>query len=502
MKSKRPMRADRVPHTMNPGKEKTLLRFVRDYRTMARAVGRVQWRNFFETGAANKYLPAKHLNHQCGAAAVQMATLQVQEQIDGWISNRANEFRERVTRSTLPDDTRHELHIINRRHAWFSREPVVMGGADIPIATRALARSIMRQVMTRHRRPDLSRLSPRLDAPIVTIASSKNATAAPLWASFKLVGRPGRIHVPLHPDEHARARGGTRSNTLLLCNETHGLSIRLVQDMTAPFAASRAAYKPRTAQLGIDFGLSTLLASSAGDRIGRGIIADLIRLDRQITGIARHRMRSGGRPSDSARYNRLVEVHAPAEIVVERLDFRSPSLSRRMNRVVQNCGRPIFRAKLADLHDRFGIEAVEVPSPYTSQECSSCHYVDRRNRRSQSEFHCRFCGGRKHADANAARVIAQRRSLGLDTATPGKAAILAGLVRQFSERWKRPHGGADDPRFSNPYFTDWASAARKSLHKSDKAQKKRLLSEVTTASTKRRRRSPSRCSSARSTPSL
>ncbi|HYA26995.1 MAG TPA: hypothetical protein VEE82_03265 [Thermodesulfovibrionales bacterium] len=31
--------------------------------------------------------------------------------------------------------------------------------------------------------------------------------------------------------------------------------------------------------------------------------------------------------------NRIVDIYKPAEIVVERLDFRSPELSRRMNRV-------------------------------------------------------------------------------------------------------------------------------------------------------------------------
>ena len=405
-----------------------------------------------------------------------MATPQVQEQIDGWLSNRANEFRDCVTHLTLPDTVRHQLHTINRRQAWFSREPLSLRGMEVPADVRRLARSIMRHVMSRRHRPNLSRLAPLLDSRIATIAEATKAKAAPLWASFKVVGQPGRIHVPLHPSKYAcpegtpqgaKARGGQRSNTLLLCTNPHGLSVRLVQDMSLPFAASRAAYAPRMECLGVDFRLSTLLASSRGDRMGRGVIVDLIRLDRQITGIARHRMRSGGKPGDSRRYralvrrvrgmlrtrinaalNRLVVVHSPAELVVERLDFCSPDLSRQMNPFVQNCGRASFRAKLADLGERFGIEAAEVASPYTSQECASCGYVDRRNRLSQSEFRCRFCGSQKHADVNAGRVITRRRSAGLDAASRGcrngtpqgvKAAILAELVRRFCARrlWRR-----------------------------------------------------------------
>ncbi|MBO0738437.1 MAG: transposase, partial [Alphaproteobacteria bacterium] len=114
-------------------------------------------------------------------------------------------------------------------------------------------------------------------------------------------------------------------------------------------------------------------------------------------------MRSGDKPRNSARYrrlvtrvrgmlrsrinaalNRLVTVRKPAVLRLERLDFRSPHLSRRMNRPVTNCGRAVFKAKLVDLEERFGILADQMPSPYTSQECSKCGYIDRANRRSQS----------------------------------------------------------------------------------------------------------------------
>ena len=37
---------------------------------------------------------------------------------------------------------------------------------------------------------------------------------------------------------------------------------------------------------------------------------------------------------------------------LERLDFRMPGLSRRMNRILTNCGRGVLRAKLQDLEER------------------------------------------------------------------------------------------------------------------------------------------------------
>lgn len=61
-----------------------------------------------------------------------------------------------------------------------------------------------------------------------------------------------------------------------------------------------------------------------------------------------------------------------------------------------------YKAKLA------GVPVVFVNPAYTSQECSGCHHVDRRNRPNQSSFACRACGLTMHADRNASRNIAAR----------------------------------------------------------------------------------------------
>jgi hypothetical protein len=104
---------------------------------------------------------------------------------------------------------------------------------------------------------------------------------------------------------------------------------------------NRAAYTPDIDNIGVDFGRATLLTTSEGDLYGRGLLADLVRIDRQNTGIARHRQRAGGKPRDSERYRRLVtrlrgmlktrinralnsivEDRKPAELTVEHLNAR------------------------------------------------------------------------------------------------------------------------------------------------------------------------------------
>jgi putative transposase len=64
-----------------------------------------------------------------------------------------------------------------------------------------------------------------------------------------------------------------------------------------------------------------------------------------------------------------------------------------------------YKARLA------GISFVCVDPAYTSQACNECGYCDKANRRSQSEFVCRWCGHVAHADTNAARNIRSRASV-------------------------------------------------------------------------------------------
>jgi len=61
-----------------------------------------------------------------------------------------------------------------------------------------------------------------------------------------------------------------------------------------------------------------------------------------------------------------------------------------------------YKAKLA------GVPFVQVNPAYTSQTCSTCGFIDKKNRRSQAQFTCGRCGFVEHADHNAARNIAFR----------------------------------------------------------------------------------------------
>ncbi|MER6175799.1 transposase [Streptosporangium sp. NPDC001681] len=57
---------------------------------------------------------------------------------------------------------------------------------------------------------------------------------------------------------------------------------------------------------------------------------------------------------------------------------------------------------------RAGVALVYVDPAYTSQACSACGHVDKKNRPDQAGFACTSCGFAEHADVNAARNIASR----------------------------------------------------------------------------------------------
>lgn len=69
-----------------------------------------------------------------------------------------------------------------------------------------------------------------------------------------------------------------------------------------------------------------------------------------------------------------------------------------------------LRAFIAYKAILYGVEVRVVDPHNTSRECSECHHVDKKNRKTQSLFSCQKCGHEEHADTNASKVISFRAS--------------------------------------------------------------------------------------------
>ena len=77
---------------------------------------------------------------------------------------------------------------------------------------------------------------------------------------------------------------------------------------------------------------------------------------------------------------------------------------------------------IADKATRAGVVLVHVDPAYTSQQCSACGHIDKRNRPDQATFRCTSCGFAEHADVNAACNIAARGVAGWAAVSPPHAA--------------------------------------------------------------------------------
>lgn len=151
--------------------------------------------------------------------------------------------------------------------------------------------------------------------------------------------------------------------------------------------------------------------------------------------------------------NVIIKIYKPKRIIIERLDFRSPELSKRLNRMIQNFGKRYIKQKLERLQQLYGIEVIEVNPAYTSQECSSCGYVDKRNRKDTQEFECKACGNKTNAQINGAKNILKRSSLGSLYLT--KKQVLKMLTVRYLERLKGCKSPPLDVIKDNPYFKDY-----------------------------------------------
>ena len=185
--------------------------------------------------------------------------------------------------------------------------------------------------------------------------------------------------------------------------------------------------QPVNGFLGVDLGIVNIATSSDGDRAAGA------RLNRYRQRQQRLRARLQAKQTSSARRllkkRRRKEARFAADI--------NHQISKRIVAEAQRTGRGIAVEQLGGIRARVrlrkpqraavhswafaqlggflaykskaaGVAFVEVDPAYTSQTCSACGWVDKRNRRSQSGFKCGRCGFVGNADHNAAIVIAAR----------------------------------------------------------------------------------------------
>ena len=239
----------------------------------------------------------------------------------------------------------------------------------------------------------------RLSEMTATLEDPKEALSADHWLRVSTLKRYRSVCLPLVGNPYVSSSDQV-SKGILARKKDGRWRFEAVEtkDWIVPGISSIAPH------IGLDVGLNVLAATSSGCLYGTVIKPRFNHLYETVRTVRSNRQRQDLR-ENSPRLshlesrlsgliktatgdvaNRLVRKYPNSIFVIEDLDL-------------SNCrGQKRFAYKA--LHHSLMTKAIiKVVNPaYTSQECPSCHYVSRGNRKG-IQFHCLSCGRKGHADS-------------------------------------------------------------------------------------------------------
>jgi putative transposase len=263
----------------------------------------------------------------------------------------------------------------------------------------------------------------------------------------------GRIKFPFtaHRQAHRWLDRADGFATADLLRRPSGWWLHVVVDIKPP------EFVPSGGVVGIDLGINrpavTSDAGFLGQRKWKEIEQRYFRLKRKLQSkgtksAKRHLKKLSGRrrrfrkDCDHVLAKQIVaSAGAGSVIVVENLTeirTRTKQRGRRQRRRHHGWSYAQLRGFVEDKAEAAGDIVVSVDPRYTSQRCSKCGHVHRRNRPTQSLFRCQSCGYEVNADLNGARNVAWK--------------YLASLVK--TGRSDRRHPGESEDRACNRISTD------------------------------------------------
>ena len=224
----------------------------------------------------------------------------------------------------------------------------------------------------------------------------------PLTGQSVILNLPVKLHKHYH--KLSQISGSTRCNDYIIHENYVQLAFEI--ETGKKLKSDRC--------IGVDTGIKTLAAVSTGQRFGRDIepIINSIKRCKHGSNHQKSLRRSLKQRIDEVAIELFDNVQ-PTLVVVENLKGLSNGtkvkrcLTRNMRRSV---GAWVYRYWLDRLQRECELRRSRfrfVNPKHTSQRCSSCGFIDRRNR-SGEMFQCRKCNHTENADTNASRNILDR----------------------------------------------------------------------------------------------
>lgn len=246
-----------------------------------------------------------------------------------------------------------------------------------------------------------------------------DAQTVSIWTT---AGRLKAVPYVGHPDHLKMLREHRKGESDLICRDGAFYLIATCEIPAAPLNETPSGW------IGVDLGIENIATLSTNpepmagknlNRYRRRMLAVRAELQAKGTKSAKRKLKQRARREQrhATNVNHVISKQIVAEaertgsgIGLENLSgIRGRVRLRKPQRAtLHSWGFAQLGAFIGYKAERAGVPVVYVNPAYTSQECSGCHYVDRRNRPSQAVFRCRSCGVVAHADWNAAQNIASR----------------------------------------------------------------------------------------------
>ncbi len=259
-----------------------------------------------------------------------------------------------------------------------------------------------------------------------SIEESKSLHFKGWWLRFSTLTRYKTVVIPLKASPFLRSPKDVQLTVMAQKTPVGSWVFQFSEKSEDPIFDGSAG------KLGVDVGLNVLAATSSGTLYGQRFKTKFNRLHKRVQSIRANRKRQGFL-EDSRRLwalerrlsgqiktatntiaNQLVKSHPSTTFVVEDLDLSETKGSKRF----------AYRALQLSLECKAVTEKVN--PAYTSQECPSCHYVSRSNRKGV-KFVCQSCGRKSHADFIGGSNLLGRsedKQIGLKTPVKSVKAIL------------------------------------------------------------------------------
>jgi len=448
-------------HT-NIGKLESIRKLAKAYQSYYNIVASKSLHDLYKSGSLPKYLPVlEHfVNKNFSERYKQTCGRQVKANIDSLLSNIKNRITLVITSSSLDNDTKLCLHYINKYHLWFHKS-VKIRGTEVPEELMKLSRRLFKQY--RGRAPKLRNIVMCLDSKVAKIEKLDNGFD--YWIKLTTLNKQHPIYLPIesyHYFEHAT--GTLKRHVQIMVRDAVEYAFVKESDDKELIVENN-----ENKIVGIDLGMVNLLVSSSGNQYGQALYSKLKHYDEIITGVTKRRQKNGlrNKPDKVDRLyckvrsliknevgralNGFLAKEKPDEVVMEDLtgltqNTTNKKLSKKMRRLLNNCGMSKISKRLAIKQKRLGFRITSVNRAYTSQECPACHNIDKKNRKDQAHFKCTQCGYKRNADYVASVNIRNRRSIpGIGIHTPYRS------VRGLIER----HHVSIDQSFRNRPNIDW-----------------------------------------------